>query len=170
MDLPDLGLLILRVVIGLVMAAHGAQKAFGWWQGPGYAAWRDMVGNMGFHPAELWAALSTAAELLAGLALALGFLTPFAAAAVLAQAIVIIGSVHWPYGFFNTENGIEYPLVLGGGALGIALTGPGAFSLDAALGIAYSDTIRILLVGLGVLGALVALAVSRSATRAAPQP
>jgi uncharacterized membrane protein YphA (DoxX/SURF4 family) len=72
----DLGLLILRLVIGLTFAAHGAQKAFGWWSGPKYAGWRAGVESMGLRPAGFWALVSTAAELGGGVLLAVGLLTP----------------------------------------------------------------------------------------------
>ena len=76
----DAGIAALRITIGLIFAAHGAQKAFGWWKGPGYAAWTGAIGKMGFRPVALWAFISVAAELGAGLLLALGLLTPLAAA------------------------------------------------------------------------------------------
>ena len=106
METADFGLLILRVVIGGTMFAHGAQKAFGWWNGPGPDRWRSIVGGMGFRPAGFWAAISIAAEL-CGALLLVGFLTPIVAAVIVAQTVVIMGQVHLPKGFFNTAGGIE---------------------------------------------------------------
>ena len=97
----DLGLLILRLVIGLTFAAHGAQKAFGWWSGPKYSGWRAGVERMGLRPAGFWALVSTAAELGGGVLLAVGLLTPVATAALIAQSLVIVGLVHLPKGFWK---------------------------------------------------------------------
>jgi hypothetical protein len=72
----DLGLLILRLVVGLTFAAHGGQKAFGWWSGSKYAGWRAGVERMGLRPAGFWAIVSTAAELGGGVLLAVGFPHP----------------------------------------------------------------------------------------------
>jgi putative oxidoreductase len=163
MDSADIGLAFLRIVIGLTMAAHGAQKAFGWWSGPGPQGWRQAVTAMGFRPAGLWAPVSTLAELVGGTFLALGLLTPFAAAVLVAQSVVIIGQVHWPKGFWNRNSGYEFPLVLAAGAVAVALIGPGALSLDNALGIAVDDAVRVGLVVLGVIGGLTALMVPRMA-------
>jgi putative oxidoreductase len=160
----DIGLAFLRIVIGLTMAAHGAQKAFGWWSGPGPEGWRKALAAMGFRPSGLWAAISTLAELVGGLFLALGLLTPFAAAILVAQSVVIIGQVHLPKGFWNRNSGYEFPLVLAAGAVAVALVGPGALSLDRVLGIAFDDTVRLGLLVLGAIGGLAALTVPRFAT------
>ena len=159
MDAQDFGLLIIRIVIGLTMAAHGAQKAFGWWSGPGPDGWTGAMTHMGFRPAAGWAAVSTGAELVGGLMLAVGFATPLAVAILTAQLIVIIFQVHWANGFFNTKGGIEFPLVLLAGVIGIALTGPGSISVDALLELAYGLDLRLALVGLGVVAAVFALRV-----------
>jgi putative oxidoreductase len=159
----DLGLLLLRLAIGLIFAAHGAQKVFGWWSGPGLSGWRGAMESMNIRPAGFWAPISAAAELLGGLALALGLFTPFVAAALLGQSIVIIGHVHLPRGFWNRENGIEFPLALAAGVLAVALVGAGSYSLDAALGLTYATELQLGLIVLGVLGGLVALAVPRLA-------
>jgi putative oxidoreductase len=161
----DLGLLLLRLGVGLTFAAHGAQKAFGWWNGPGFAGWQSVVERMGFRPVPLFAAVSVAAELGGGLALALGVLTPFAAAILVAQSIVIIFKAHLPRGFWNRDNGFEFPLALAAGAAAVGLIGPGAYSVDAAVGFALADAERLALVVLGILGGAVALAISAVVTR-----
>jgi putative oxidoreductase len=161
----DAGLAALRITIGLIFAAHGAQKAFGWWKGPGYAGWTGAIGKMGFRPAALWAFVSVVAELGAGLLLALGLLTPLAAAGLVGQGIVIIARVHWANGFWSSNRGYEFPLALLGGSLSIALTGPGAWSLDDRLpvGLLYEPIVRwgVLLVAMAV-AALVTFAASRT--------
>lgn len=161
MHASDLGLLVLRLVVGLIFAAHGAQKAFGWWKGPGYAGWQGAIERMGLWPAPFWTAVSVAVELLGGLALALGFLTPLAALAIVGQAIVIIAKVHLPNGFWNANRGIEFPLSLGGGALALAGTGPGLISIDRALGLTFSPTLRVALLVIVVVGSLVVLALAK---------
>jgi putative oxidoreductase len=158
MSTMDFGLLVLRVVVGGTMFAHGAQKAFGWWSGPGRERWRNVVGGMGFQPAGFWAAISTAAELSGGLLL-LGLLTPLVAALIIAQTVVIIGQAHLAKGFFNSAGGYEFPLSLGAGAAAILFTGPGAASLDALIGLDAAATGRVILFVLAITGGLIALAV-----------
>jgi putative oxidoreductase len=160
-DSADLGLLILRLVVGLTFAAHGAQKAFGWWAGPGYAGWTGALQSMGWRPAPLWAVVSVGAELVAGLLLAVGFLTPLAAAALIGQSVVIIFGVHWAKGFWNAKGGWEFPISLAAGAIAIGLTGPGAISVDAALGLAFAPLHRLGLVAVGLLGGLSALGIKQ---------
>ena len=161
MGSADLGLLALRMAVGLTFAAHGAQKAFGWWEGAGYAGWTGTLQKMGWRPAPLWALVSTAAELGAGLLLAVGFLTPLAATALVGQSIVIVFSAHWAKGFWNTKGGLEFPLSLAAGTIAVGLVGPGAISADSALRLTFSDPIRLGLVGLGLLGGAGALLIRR---------
>lgn len=115
--------------------------------------------TMGFRPVALWAFISVGAELGAGPLLALGLLTPLAAAGLVGQGIVIIARVHWANGFWSSNGGYEFPLALLGGSVAIALTGPGAWSLDARLPVEllYEPIVRW-----GVL--LVAIAVAAVAT------
>jgi len=159
MDATNLGLLVLRLVMGLTFAAHGAQKAFGWFDGIGWAGWQGIMVRLGFRPTVLFAAVSTGAELVGGVSLAAGFLTPLAATILVGQLIVIIAKSHWANGFWNRANGFEFPLALLGGTGAIGLIGPGAISLDAVDGFALSEAIRIALVVVGVVGGLLTLAV-----------
>jgi len=167
MDL-SLGLLVMRVTIGLLFAAHAAQKAFGWWRGPGFAGWTNAVTNMGWHPARPWAFLSILAELGGGLLLTVGLLTPFATAVLVAQTTVIIERVHLRNGFWNTAGGIEYPLTLGLGAAALYLAGPGALSLDRALGWSFSLPIQIAALAVPLVGAGAALLWSSPARNQRP--
>lgn len=156
----NLGLLILRLVTGLILAAHGAQKAFGWWKGPGWAGWTAVMTRMGFRPVPLFAAVSIFAELGAGLMVAVGVLTPLATAALIGQMVVIIAKAHWPRGFWSRDNGFEFPLSLAGGVLAIALIGPGAYSVDAVLGLLPGDAVRLGLVALGLIGGALSIAIA----------
>jgi putative oxidoreductase len=146
------GLLLLRVAIGGTMAAHGAQKLFGWFGGPGLAGVRGWLGSMGFRMAALMALLVTVAET-SGVLFALGVLTPFVAAVIATGLVVAIGSVHWKNGFFNGNGGIEFPLALATVAVAVAATGPGRFSVDRAIG--WDDRISGLWWGVGALGVAV---------------
>lgn len=161
METLDLALLILRVSVGLTFAAHGAQKLFGWWDGPGMERWRGALAHMGFRPVALFAGVSALTELAGGLLLALGLATPVATAALVALTVVIIVKVHLPKGFFASKSGIEYALNLGTGALAIGLVGPGAFSIDAAADLAPSPAVRVVLLLLGVAAGAVTFAVPR---------
>lgn len=157
MTVFDLALLFLRLAVGLTFAAHGAQKAFGWWEGPGPAKWLKAVHSMGFHPPALFAAASMGIELIGGLALAIGFMTPLAAAALVAQSVVIAVQAHLPNGFFSTKGGLEFPFVLGMAALAIGLLSPGVLSLDGPLGLAFDPATRAGLGLIGILGGFVTL-------------
>ncbi len=161
----DWGMLVIRVVVGLIFAAHGAQKAFGWWSGPGFAGWRGAMEKMGIRPAGFWAAVSMAAELVAGLLLAFGLFTPFAVAALIGQELVIIVHAHLPRGFWNSKGGFEYPLSLAAGVVAVAIAGAGAVSLDAAFGLQYPVALRVIVIAVGLVGGLIAVALPRVSTQ-----
>jgi putative oxidoreductase len=160
----SIGLLILRLVVGLTLAAHGAQKLFGWFGGYGVAGTGQFMEQLGFRPGRLHAAQAGLAELLGGVFLAAGFLTPAAAAALVAVMLVATVSVHLKKGFFAHNGGYEYTLVLGGAALGLAFTGPGALSLDQALGISLSgETWGLAALVAGLIGGALPLIARRPA-------
>jgi putative oxidoreductase len=129
-----LGLLIIRVMAGLTMAAHGGQKLFGWFDGPGRRGTAGMMDNLGYRSPAIMASLAGLAEFGGGLGLALGFLTPLAAIAIVVVMLNATIAVHLKNGFWNTKGGYELPLLMSGAAVGIAATGPGDASLDNALG------------------------------------
>jgi putative oxidoreductase len=133
-----LGLLILRVVMGLTLAAHGCQKLFGWFEGPGPAGTTGMFTKLGFRRPAAMAYMAGAAELLGGLLFAAGLVTPFAAIALIVVMLNAIIAVHWQKGFFMTAGGYEYNLAIIAIATAVSATGPGTDSLDNALGIAGS--------------------------------
>src|SRR2546423_6069949 len=105
------GLLLLRVVVGLTMAGHGAQKLFGWFGGHGREGTAQMFGSLGFPAATSLAVLAGLGET-GGVLFALGLLTPLAALGIGVVMLNAIASVHWPKGFWNTEGGYEYALVM----------------------------------------------------------
>jgi putative oxidoreductase len=167
MDANDSSLFILQVGIGLIFAAHGAQKVFGWWGGPGLLGWEGAIEHMGFRPAKLFGVVSAFAELGGGLMLAVGLLTPLAAATLVAQAVVIIGQVHWSKGFFNARSGIEFPLLLGLGAAAVGLGGGSAIGVDPFVGFALEPSHRVAVVVAGLAAGLVVLAVPRAGSQGA---
>ncbi len=128
----DLGLLALRVGVGGVLVAHGAQKLFGWFGGRGLEQTGATFERLGFRPGKLNAIAAGVEEAAGGALLAVGLGTPGASAAVVATMIVA-ASTHVDKGFFNSKGGFEYPTVLGWSAAALALTGPGTLSLDYVL-------------------------------------
>ncbi len=131
----EIGLLLLRVTIGLTLAAHGAQKLFGWFGGYGLDATGQFFEGLGFRPGRRHAFMAGAVEVGGGLLLALGLLTPLGGALAASVMLVAAVTAHLKNGFFATGGGYEYNLVLGVAALALAFTGPGAISIDALLGL-----------------------------------
>ena len=164
----DIGLLVLRVVLGLTLAAHGGQKLFGWFGGPGIAGMAGWLGSIGFRAPKLNAALAGLSEFGGGLLLTLGLLTPAAATAGFAVMAVAGISAHSKAGFFATKGGYEYTLVLALAALSLAFTGPGSLSLDAALGLNLSGAQwGLAAVAAGTVGTILPLATRRRPARVA---
>ncbi|WP_328907126.1 DoxX family protein [Streptomyces sp. NBC_00234] len=127
----DLGLLVLRVGTGAVLAAHGTQKLAGWFGGGGIEGTTAAMKAMGFDPPKHSAVAAGLGETAGGVLLAVGLATPAAGAAA-AGAMAGAVAVHAPAGFFAQGGGYEYPAFLGFTAAAIGLTGPGRYSLDEA--------------------------------------
>jgi len=163
----DLGLLIARVVLGVLMAGHGAQKLFGWFGGYGLAGTSGFFENLGFRPGRLFATAASVGEVVSGALIALGLFGPVGPAVMLSIMIVAAVTVHW-HGVFATSNGIELPLLYATGAVAFALTGFGRFSMDAILGLGALWTPAVVAVALtaGVAGGIVNLSL-RSTPEAA---
>jgi putative oxidoreductase len=159
----DFGLLIARLIFGGLIAAHGAQKLFGWFGGHGLSGTGGFFEHLGFRPGRFFAAAAGLAEWGGGLLLALGFVEPAAAALIVSVMIVAAGSVHWAHGVFAASNGIEVPLLYGAAAAALALTGPGAYSIDAALGLIalWTPSVKAALLALGIAGGLANLVIRR---------
>ena len=163
-----LGLLIVRLVVGLAMAAHGAQKLFGWFGGIGIAGTGQFFDAIGFRPGRVMAVIAGLSEFAGGLLVALGLLGPVGPALMIAVMITAAGSVHWSNGFFAMVNGIEVPALYGATAVGVALTGFGAYSFDALLGVTRFWTPEVVAAAIAVgiiggIGNLVARSVSTHA-------
>jgi putative oxidoreductase len=162
----DVGLLVLRLVVGLTVAAHGSQKLFGWFGGYGIAGTGQFFEQLGFRPGKVQAALAGLCELGGGLLLAAGLATPVGTALITAVMVAAVGSVHLPKGFWVSDGGFEYNLAVVAAAFALACTGPGAYSVDAATGMVM-DGLKF---GLGALAAGVVLGGGALLGRKAPAP
>jgi putative oxidoreductase len=171
----SLGLLVLRLVVGLTLAAHGAQKLFGWFGGSGLAKMTQGMQAQGLKPGWFWTAIAILGELGGGLSFALGFLTPLGAAGIFGAMFMAAFKSHWKNGFWNNKRGLEYPLALLTASLTIGLTGPGSYSLDALFGINLpSPLLFCVLAAAALLVDVVGMVISRPAavtsTEGAPRP
>ena len=158
----DSGLLLARVVFGLLMAAHGSQKLFGWFGGYGLAGTGGFFESLGFRPGKLFAAAAGGTEFVAGLLVAFGLLGPLGPALIVSVMIVAIATVHWANGLFAQNNGIEVPLLYSVAAVAIGLIGNGAYSLDAVFGLTWPAQVVWVALGLGVIGGFANLAIRKT--------
>ncbi|MGB8958433.1 MAG: DoxX family protein [Candidatus Aminicenantales bacterium] len=165
--LIDAGRLILRIALGGILFAHGAQKLFGWFGGRGLSGHAGFIESLGLRPARLFAVISGLGEFFGGLGVLSGFLTPLAAAGIIGSMSVAIIKVHLPKGFWNHDGGMEYPLVLAVLAFVIGLVGPGPYSLDRAFGVRLPEPLTYI-VALVLTAAVVIYAVTRPAPRKQP--
>jgi putative oxidoreductase len=163
------GLLVARLIVGLLMVAHGGQKLFGWLGGYGIAGTAGFFEQLGFRPGRLFVVTASLAEVLSGILIALGLFGPVGPALLLSVMIVAAVSVHWKHGLFAAANGIEVPLLYATGAVALGFTGHGPFSLDAVLGIDHTWTpaLKAVALALGAVGGVVNLLARRSAAVAA---
>jgi putative oxidoreductase len=134
-EIMDAGLLIARLVLGLAISAHGAQKLFGWFGGYGPKGTGGFFESLGFRPGVFFAVAAGAGELVGGLLTALGFLGPTGPALIILVMLVAVITVHWQQGFFADSKGIELPSLYMTAALALGVTGPGEYSLDGLFGL-----------------------------------
>ncbi|MFD0403658.1 DoxX family protein [Kitasatospora sp. NPDC127121] len=155
----DAGLLLLRLVLGLTMAAHGSQKLFGWFGGGGIDGTGQFFTMSGYPAGNAMAVVAGLTETLGGLALAVGLLTPLAGAAIVGTMVNAI-AVTWGGGFFAPK-GSEYELLLTAGAAALALTGPGRYAVDRFLPVLRAHRLAYgaaaVLVGLVTAGVILLL-------------
>ena len=127
------GLTLLRIFVGLIFAAHGSQKLFGWFGGGGLAGTAQWMESIGLAPGTLMALLSGGTEFFGGLALIIGLLARPAALGLSFTLLVAIFSVHISNGLFMANNGYEFALALLGGTLAVLIEGAGKLSFDRAI-------------------------------------
>lgn len=163
----DVALLILRIVIGLLLAGHGAQKVFGWFGGAGLSEVTTATARLGFHPPAVWGSLNALAELGGGLLVFLGFLGPLGPVAIIADMVTAIATVHWAKPIWASQGGAELPLVYITAAVAILLAGPGAYSLDGALVLIFPSWVTPALVILAAIGVALGL-ISRTSVQPVP--
>jgi putative oxidoreductase len=146
------GLLIIRLAVGVLLFMHGAQKLFGWFGGHGLHVTGAFFDAVGHRPGRRMAMVAGAAEAVGGLLIALGLLTPLGAAMVIGTMVVAAVSVHKEHGLWAADGGYELPMTYALVAAGLAFTGAGDWSIDAAAGIGWTNG-----AGPGLLAVLVAL-------------
>ncbi len=137
----SVGLLLLRVVVGLTLAFHGTQKLFGWFNGPGLSKVSQGFTKQGYKPVWLWVSLAIVGEVGGGISLALGFLTPLGAAGIFGAMFMAMFKSHWKNGFFLSKGGYEYTLVLMVASITLGLIGPGNYALDSLFGIVLPEAL-----------------------------
>ena len=158
----DTGLLLARLVFGVLLIGHGTQKLFGWFGGYGLDGTGGFFHSLGFRPGRIMAAVAGLSEAGGGLLLALGLLTPLAGAA-LVGTLLVAASVHIEKGLWGTNGGYEMALVYGVVAASVALSGPGAASLDRAFGIddSWSVGLGLAAIALGLVSGAAVIARAR---------
>ncbi len=153
----NIALLILRLVVGALFVGHGTQKLFGWFGGYGLRGFGGFYASIGLRPGPPMAGLAGVTETAGGVLLLLGFLTPLGSAMIIGVMTVAILAVHAEKGLWNSDGGFEFPLTLVAVAAALAFAGPGAFSIDHAIGAGVSGsgfgiaaTLLGILTGLGM--------------------
>lgn len=154
MEAIDLGLLVLRVLVGVTFSLHGFQKLFGWFGGGGLTGTASWFRSLGFGDGRIAAVMAGSSEVAGGLGLAMGLLTPFAAAAMIGTMTTAAFVNNASKGFWSAGNGWElngYLIVV---PFAVAITGPGALSLDALLGLQllWGPVPAVIALVLGVAG------------------
>ena len=163
----DTALLLLRVVVGLLLIGHGTQKLFAWFGGYGLAGTGGFFDSLGFRPGRPMAAVAGLSEAGGGALLALGLLTPVAGAVVVGT-LLVAASTHLDKGVWAANGGYELPLLFAVVGATLALTGPGAVSLDAAVGLDdnWSTALGTLAIAAGIAAAAAVVIRARWALRA----
>jgi putative oxidoreductase len=161
----SLGVLLIRLAVGLTVAGHGAQKLFGWFDGPGIAGFTGMMEKLEVRPARHFALLAGLGEFGGGILVALGLFSPAGPLIVAAGMVVAIVTVHLAKGFWSTRGGYEYPLLVLVTSLALSITGPGAYSIDAATRLSLPEPASWIVLAVIAFGGSVAALGSRRLSR-----
>jgi putative oxidoreductase len=166
--MSDIGLLILRLAVGGLLAGHGSQKLFGWFSGPGLKGLAGWLESLGLTPGTAWASAASASEFGGGVLTTLGFLHPLGSLGTMGAMIMATVKAHWGKPIWASKGGPELPVINIAAALALTLTGPGRFSLDHALGIRLP---RALVIAIAVVEvAMVAIGIVSRPTPAPTPP
>jgi len=161
----DIGLLILRLAVGGLLAGHGSQKLFGWFSGPGLKGTAGWLELLGLKPGTPWATVASASEFGGGVLTTLGFLHPLGPLGTMGAMIMATAKAHWGKPIWASAGGAELPVINMATALALILAGPGRFSLDHVLGIRLP---RALVIAIAIVGAaMVAIGIG---SRPTPPP
>jgi putative oxidoreductase len=156
-------LLAARLLLGLGMAAHGAQKLFGWFGGYGLKGTGGFFEGLGFKPGTLFALAAGLGEFGGGMLVALGLGGPVGPALVIIVMLVAIFTVHWGHGFFVQSNGVEVPVLYISGMLLLMFAGSGPYSIDALAGLnVWPASAKWIALGVAALLAIVNLVLRRA--------
>ena len=163
----DIGLLILRLTMGGLLAGHGSQKLFGWFSGPGLKGTAGWLESLGLQPGTPWATVAAASEFGGGTLTALGLLHPLGPIGTMGGMVMATAKAHWGKPIWATQGGAELPVINLAIALALTLTGPGRFSLDQVLGIRLP---RVLVVAVAIVEAVLVIIGIMSRPTPAPTP
>src|SRR4051812_25909449 len=148
----DLGLFVLRVVVGGLFIGHGTQKLFGWFGGYGPEGTGQFMASLGYRPGKRHALLAGLSEAGGGALMILGLLTPLAAAMIVGVMVNAIIAVHAEKGVWNQDGGIELPLVYSTAAATLAFVGPGSWSIDEGAGLSLQGIVwGLLAISVGLI-------------------
>jgi putative oxidoreductase len=158
-------LLILRVVVGLLFIGHGTQKLFGWFGGGGPEGTSGFFGSLGYRSSRTMALVGGLTETVGGVLVLLGLFTPLGSALIVGMMVSAILSVHIDKGLWNSNGGMEFPLVLIASATAIAFS-PGRYAIDRSLDLGLEGKLwGVLALAVGLLAGVVVEVTMRSTTR-----
>ena len=163
----DIGLLILRLTMGGLLAGHGSQKLFGWFSGPGLKGTAGWLESLGLNPGTTWATVASASEFGGGTLTALGLLHPLGPIGTMGGMVMATAKAHWGKPIWVTQGGAELPVTNLAIALALTLSGPGRFSLDQVLGIRLP---RILIVAVAIVETVLVISGIMRNPAPAPKP
>jgi putative oxidoreductase len=166
-----LGRLLARLALGILFVGHGTQKWFGWFGGPGREKATGMLESLELRPGRRNAILASASETFGGALIAVGALTPLAAATLIGTMVTAIRTVHFKKGLWNADGGYEFNLALIAALLALVDGGPGQLSIDSALGIEETGTgWALAALAAGALGSTLAMQAGAQTPADRPEP